>query len=87
MSFNIPPACISDQNRSYAASRPLVFGLSSPGLAAESDPPPFRNQPQLNRSHRNLATDEISRRSNKNHEETDAICSDYSATAKSMSGV
>jgi hypothetical protein len=30
-SFNFPPACIPGQNRSYAASRPLVFGLSSSG--------------------------------------------------------
>jgi hypothetical protein len=30
-SFNFPPACISGQNRSYAASRPMVFGLSSSG--------------------------------------------------------
>ena len=30
-----PPACISDRTRSYAASRPMEFGLSSPGLRRE----------------------------------------------------
>ena len=35
------------QRKSYAASRPVEFGLSSPGQheRAGSDSPPFRNQP------------------------------------------
>ena len=46
-----PPACISGsaangRRRSYAASRPLVFGLSSPAPPQRvgSGPPPFQNQ-------------------------------------------
>jgi hypothetical protein len=40
-----PPACISGLTRSYAASRPLVFGLSSlPEKLRESDSPPFQNR-------------------------------------------
>jgi hypothetical protein len=39
----LPPACIPGSGQGYAASRPVVFGLSSPGLSlpAEGDPPPF----------------------------------------------
>ena len=50
--FNFPPACISKNTgghgpplqMSYAASRPLVFGLSSSSLATGSDSPPFQNR-------------------------------------------
>jgi len=39
------PAHISRLNRSYAASRPVVFGLSSSaGLLQGSDSPPFQNR-------------------------------------------
>jgi len=35
-SSNVPPACIpADTSPGYAASRPAVFGLSSPGLRQE----------------------------------------------------
>ena len=44
-SLNFPPACIPAIKPGYAASRPVVFGLSSfAPCCDESDSPPFQNQ-------------------------------------------
>ena len=45
----------ADPRRAYAASRPWVFGLSSPPPKRRSDPPPFQNHGEPNRGRGRLA--------------------------------